>query len=346
MKGRPLRFLGAATLGWVALRTIAVWPDSPLPAPLVAKPAGPAPAAAAPFFIATATAAPMPAPFLPAATPRVPIALPPNAVTPTPPPHQRRPSDPSRVALAMVGLLSPGTPSCAAMTAEGPPQTMPMPGARPAPTPRGSRFSASAWVLVRDGGSPAPGLGGGQLGGGQAGLRIAYALGAARRIALVARLTSPLSGPGREAAIGVEWRPTKLPIRLVAEHRFALDGGKGGPGIAVIGGTGPARIAGGFDLETYGQAGVIRRARTEPYADGAARLTRPLARLGKVRVDLGLGVWGGAQRGAARLDVGPTFGLRAPVGGKTVRLSVEWRQRVAGTARPASGPALSIGSDF
>jgi hypothetical protein len=29
-----------------------------------------------------------------------------------------------------------------------------------------------------------------------------------------------------------------------------------------------------------------------------------------------------------------------------VRLSIDWRQRIAGRARPGSGPALSIGSDF
>lgn len=345
MKGRPLRFLAGATIGWVALRAIAVWPGTPLPVFREVAPVSRIASADQPFFIATANATPMPWPTAPAAPVRIAIARPLPAITL--PPHQRRAADPSRVALAMVGLLSPGNPWCAAPAImRPPPQVMPIPGTRPAPTAKGSRFSASAWLLLRDGGSPAPGLGGGQLGGGQAGLRIAYALGTSRRVALVARLTSPLSGPGREAAIGVEWRPTRLPIRLVAEHRFALGRGKGGPGVALIGGTGPARIAAGFDLETYGQAGVIRRTRTEPYADGAARLSRPLASLGKVRVDLGLGAWGGAQRGAARLDLGPSLGLRAPVGGKTVRLSLEWRQRVAGSARPASGPALSIGSDF
>ena len=344
MKGRPLRFLAAATIGWVALRALTAAPDPAVRAAPGTSPSGRSYGLPTPVF-ATAYAMPPPAPR-PAPAPRS-ATLPDRAVPRAPlmlaalPPHQRRRPDPSRIALAMVGLLSPGTPW---PNAAPPPQTMPMAGRRPVPT--GSRWSASAWLLIRDGGSPAPGLGGGQLGGGQGGVRLAYALGRARRVALVARLTSPLSGSGREAAIGIEWRPTRLPIRLVAEHRFALDGGKGGPGIAVIGGTGPARIGGGFDLETYGQAGVIRRSRTEFYADGSARLTRPLATLGKARVDLGLGVWGGAQRGAARLDMGPTLGVRTPIGGKTVRLSFEWRQRVAGQARPASGPALSIGSDF
>jgi hypothetical protein len=29
-----------------------------------------------------------------------------------------------------------------------------------------------------------------------------------------------------------------------------------------------------------------------------------------------------------------------------VRLGLEWRQRIAGEARPASGPAISAGLDF
>ncbi|MBS0285465.1 MAG: hypothetical protein JSS15_13700, partial [Proteobacteria bacterium] len=58
-----------------------------------------------------------------------------------------------------------------------------------------------------------------------------------------------------------------------------------------------------------------------------------------------LGAWGGAQRGAARLDVGPAAGVAVPAA-MPLRISLEWRQRIAGDARPGSGPALSIGADF
>ena len=200
--------------------------------------------------------------------------------------------------------------------------------------------------MLRDGRGIAPGLGGGQLGGSQAGLRIAYAIGNARRVAVVARIVSPLHGRGREAAIGMEWRPTRLPIRLAAEYRASLDGGPNGSAIGVIAGTGPAPIAAGFDLETYGQAGLIRRRQTEAYAEGSARLARPLVSLGGARIDLGLGGWGGAQRGARRLDVGPSLGARVPVGRGAIRVSLDWRQRIAGDARPGSGPVLVIGGDF
>ena len=221
----------------------------------------------------------------------------------------------------------------------------PPPAAAPPDRAAASRWSASAWFVVRDGRGIAPGLGGGQLGGSQAGLRIAYALDR-RDVAIVARVASPLRGTGREAAIGIEWRPTALPVRLVAEYRVALDGGGSGPAVGIIAGTGPAPLALGFDLETYGQAGVIRRRRAEPFAEGAARLSRPVVKLAACKVDLGLGGWGGAQRGAQRLDIGPSLGVRVPVAGKSLRLSLDWRQRVAGNARPGSGPVLVIGSDF
>ncbi|MFM9828603.1 MAG: hypothetical protein ACKVOB_07630, partial [Sphingomonas sp.] len=141
-----------------------------------------------------------------------------------------------------------------------------------------SRWSGSAWFIARAGDGVDPGLRGGQLGGGQAGVRIAYALGEARRVSLVARVATPLSGAGREAAFGVEWRPTRLPVRLVAEQRIGLGSGNGGggPSVAVIGGAGPAAIGGGFRLEGYGAAGVIRRARLDGFADGALRIDHPV----------------------------------------------------------------------
>lgn len=223
----------------------------------------------------------------------------------------------------------------------------PVPGATPMPGRAArNRWSASAWLLLREGDRTLPGLASGQLGGSQAGLRIAYGLGTSGRVALVGRVVGPVSGKGREAALGIEWRPTRLPVRLVAEQRFSLDGGRGGPVIGLVGGTGPARIAAGLDLESYGQAGIIRRGRTEAFADGAARLTHRMTTRGRTSIDLGLGIWGGAQRDARRLDIGPTLGARLPVGTKAIRVAIDWRQRVAGDARPNSGPALTIGSDF
>jgi len=201
-------------------------------------------------------------------------------------------------------------------------------------------------MVLRGGGTPFPGLTSGRLGGSQAGLRIAYALDQAYRIALVSRLTSPIGAHGREAALGLEWRPTRLPVRLVVEQRAMLDRGRGGPAAGVIGGFGPSPLPAGFTLESYAQAGAVRRVRTEPFVDGAIHLARPVTVIGHATFDLGLGLSGGAQRDAARLDVGPSIGLRVPLAGHSARLSLDWRQRIAGAARPGSGLAFTLGGDF
>jgi hypothetical protein len=44
--------------------------------------------------------------------------------------------------------------------------------------------------------------------------------------------------------------------------------------------------------------------------------------------------------------MGPEVRLRLPVAGGHMRLSAEWRQRVAGNARPASGPTIALVADF
>lgn len=338
MSGRPLRFLGGLAAAWVGWRAIMLWPQAAI---------GPVPLLAIPSVEAS----------VPAWRAEVPV------------PATRRPEAavvaPAGVTRA-VALLAPVPLSRtahvdvwgAAMTeAEGETAPLPMAGQstsplglpdRIDPAARAGHWSGSAWLVLRGGDRSVAGLTRGQLGGGQAGVRIAYALGVspAPVLAVVARITSPTRGPGREAAIGIEWRPTRLPVRLVAEQRVMIDGGRGGPALGAIGGFGPAPVAAGFDLESYAQGGAVWRTRTEPFIEGAVRLAHPVAAAGPARIDLGLGLSGGAQRGAARLDVGPSVGVRLPIAGRSARLSLDWRQRVAGDARPGSGVALTLGGDF
>ncbi len=165
---------------------------------------------------------------------------------------------------------------------------------------------------------------------------MAYLLARRERIAAFARVTTPLAGKGREAAIGIDWQPLRAPFRIVAEQRFGLDGTPGGGGLGVVAGL-DTRVR-GFRVESYGQAGVIARRRTELYGDGAARITREVA----PRISLGAGAWGAAQRDAQRLDIGPT----AILAFGSARISLDWRQRIAGGARPGSGFALTLGGDF
>lgn len=114
----------------------------------------------------------------------------------------------------------------------------------------------------------------------------------------------------------------------------------------MVGGFGPVGLPARFRLEGHGQAGAIHRGDTQFYADGAVRVSHTLTTIGPVRIDVGAGAWGAAQRGAARLDVGPSLGVTVAMAQQPVRLALDWRQRVAGDARPDSGPALTLGTDF
>lgn len=259
---------------------------------------------------------------------------------PLPPPGPVvQPADPARVSLAMLGLVGFGREEVLAV----PPGALP-PRAPPAALPstaQPSRWSASAWLVTRRGAMADGPL----LGGDQAGLRVAYHPGSGR-IALFARVTAPLAGRGSEAAAGIEWQPTAAPVRVVAEYRAGLDGTPGGPAVGVVTGVYAVPLPLDFSLEAYGQAGAVMRNRVDPFADGALRVTRQIAAAGRARLDVGAGAWGAVQRGAERLDIGPTAVASLPVGESAVRVAVDWRERVAGDARPGSGPALSLGADF
>ena len=61
------------------------------------------------------------------------------------------------------------------------------------------------------------------------------------------------------------------------------------------------------------------------------------------RYSAGFGVWGGAQKGLNRLDVGPRVSARLT---RNIRLSLDYRYRAFGNAQPGSGFAVALGSDF
>ena len=187
---------------------------------------------------------------------------------------------------------------------------------------------------------------GGTLGGSQAGARAVYRLNgdASRPIALSARLYAPLERPeGSEAALGLDWRPAAgLPLHILAERRQRLGSeGRSDFSLTVYGGGERRVLRGRVRMEAYGQAGVVGVEERDLFADGSIRVS---VRAGPL--ELGAGAWGGAQPGASRLDIGPHATVRLPVGGITIRASAEYRFRVAGDAAPASGPALTIATDF
>jgi hypothetical protein len=219
------------------------------------------------------------------------------------------------------------------------------PGAPALPSAELSRWSASAWLFYRQGGSDAPLAPGGTLGGSQAGARFTYAL---RRygdseVAVSARLYAPFDDRrAAEAAVGLDWKPLRaVPVRLLVERRQALgEHGRSAFSLTAYGGFDEARV-GPLRLDAYGQAGVVGARRRDPFADGAARLTLPVGPL-----HLGGGAWAAAQPGVSRVDAGPHADLRLRVGRASVALSADWRFRLAGNARPGSGPTLTLSTGF
>lgn len=218
-----------------------------------------------------------------------------------------------------------------------------------------SRWSADGWLLWRRGSKAAPsgGLltpsyGASQLG---AVLRYRFAPDSAHRPAAYLRATAALNGSGeREAALGLSLRPiSRLPLSVQGEAR--LTSTPGGqfvrPAAFVVTELPPFALPLGLRGESYGQAGYVGGKFATGFADGQLRLDRRLLRLGQADLRLGGGVWGGIQKGASRLDAGPSLTIGQPLGGPaSMRLAADWRFRVAGKAAPGSGPAVTLSAGF
>ena len=339
MSGRPLRFIGVVAGGWIALRALLWWSDTGEVirevAPVTALPS---------VAIATARAPVTPSinaavqPVAPLAARSIPLAL-----WLVPKPARVASDGPGEPRLALIATVEPVAEAAEPDAAPAPQSAPPVLALLPRPPPQPRRWSASGWLIARGGTGIGASPDAPQLGGAQGGVRVDYAL--RHGFAATGRIAAPAAGAGREVSLGMAWRPATLPVRLVVERRFALDRGRGGPAIGISGGI-YSRLPAGFRLEGYAQGGTIFRDGAEHYVDGLVRAARPVAGRGGYEVDLGIGGWGGAQRGVARFDAGPSIGVRLPVADRAVRLSLDWRQRIAGDARPGSGPALTIGSDF
>lgn len=330
----PLRFLLIVLATWMAVRAIALADWGVDPAPAGAQRFVPSPAAA------QAAVATDPGPNRSPEKRAQPAAAPRNAPSPA---RAAMRSAHSVSALARTVIQpSDRTPPSGPM---GSAARLPRADAqRPLPAPPAraqSRWSGSAWLLARDERGTTSLAPGGTLGGSQAGLRLLYRLG--NGLALSGRLYAPLRRTGgAEGALGVDWRPLRAaPVHLLAERRQAL-GGEGRSAFALtLYGGGTIRLPLRLELDSYAQAGIVGLRSRDLFVDGAARLRRPLG-----PVEMGAGLWGAAQPGTARLDAGPHISYRLPVRAANLRLSADWRFRIAGDAAPGSGPALTLGADF
>lgn len=341
--GRPLWFLAAVIGGWTAIRAAMLWPVMPLAAtaPAIATSATRKEGRLATIALATVSAAPRRASSARPSPMQSHAAAVGAAARPALP--RRREAGPA--ALPPVPTLSPLAPNrsaapVAAAAIAAAALDAPIPTMMPEAGAVQPRLGGGTWLVARGGSGES--LGFGQLGGSQAGGRLTYALGNRRRVALSGRVAAPLRGGEGEAALGLDWRPTRLPVHLLAEDRIDRHGALR-PAVEAIVGVAlslPLRLT----LDGYGQAGRV--ARRGGFVDAAVRLGRSVAAIGPTRLDLGGGAWGGAQRGVSRLDLGPSLSLAAPTHPGWARLSLDWRVRVAGRASPGSGPALTLGSSF
>lgn len=236
-------------------------------------------------------------------------------------------------------------------------------GARPAlasanlqthrPLVRPSRWSADGWLLLRRDSSGPLTAGEPSYGRSQDGAVLRYRLAptSGHRPVVYARTTRALAGPTEtEVAVGVAARPLKgLPVSIEGEVR-AYDGPAGRevrPAAFAVTELPTAKLPLGLRGEAYAQAGYVGGRFATAFVDGQARLDAKLARLGRTLALLtGAGVWGGAQKHTARLDVGPIAAVRFRVGDALSRIAVDYRWRVAGNAHPNNGPALTISAGF
>jgi len=214
------------------------------------------------------------------------------------------------------------------------------------------RWSADAWVLLREDTTVPATSGRGSYGQSQVGLVARYRLApsSGHRPTLYIRASKALAGGDEtEAALGFAARPIKrLPVTLAAELRVTGSGGKTylRPAAYAVTELPPFDLPAGFTGEVYAQAGYVGGDFATAFVDGQLRADRRLFRFGGGELRGGGGIWGGAQKGAGRLDIGPGVTLQLELGGVPSRVSMDWRFRIAGEAEPRSGPALTISAGF
>jgi hypothetical protein len=182
-------------------------------------------------------------------------------------------------------------------------------------------------------------------------LRYRLARDSGHRPIAYARVTRSLAKPREtEVAAGLTARPlARFPVSVAGEVRIYQGpaGREVRPAAFAVTELPPATLPLGLRGEAYAQVGYVGGRFATPFVDGQARLDRQVAALSQAsELRAGGGVWGGAQKGAARLDVGPSATVSFRLGKVQSHLAIDYRVRVAGAAAPKSGPALTISAGF
>ncbi|MEL6877707.1 MAG: hypothetical protein AAGL68_06370 [Pseudomonadota bacterium] len=157
-----------------------------------------------------------------------------------------------------------------------------------------------------------------------------------------------------EGAFGVSARPlARVPLRLHVEGRVTE--GQASTqlrGAAFVTTELPqAQLPLDARAELYAQGGYVSGDTATPFVDGQVSVTREvasfdLAKANSASISVGGGAWAGAQDNVHRVDLGPTMRMDVKVGAVPARISVDWRERVAGDAAPSSGIAATISTRF
>lgn len=226
-------------------------------------------------------------------------------------------------------------------------------------SPKRDRWSLDAWAFWREGSDNvsttvgrAPVYGASQA---AAVLRYRLAPSSPRDPRAYVRAYKALVANGEsEVAAGLSARPLAgLPLRAHAEVRAThySSGTEVRPAAFVTTELDPIDLPAGLRAEIYGQGGYVGGEGKTAFADGQLHVLRNLADfdlggLDQGKVSLGGGAWAGAQKGGNRVDLGPSMRLDLSIGETPARLSVDWRERVAGDAEPDSGVAVTLSTRF
>lgn len=368
-RGQPLVALLLLIGSWVAVRAITLTFDMSASA-ATERPAAAAPALARASAVAAPAQVQIGEPTTPAAA--YPVRIPLGASPALSGAGARAPAPEKPAALALIpapltrGLTVPAPASsptlapaaAATATATLPPDPPPLkPSARAifVPSVAPSRWSGDAWLLVRRGGAQrsTSGFAPATYGASQAGAVIRYRLDPSsdRRPSAYVRGSVALEGfREEEVAIGLSARPIAgLPVVAAVEARVNRQaaGTRVRPAAFVYTELPPVKLPLGARAEIYGQAGYVGGNFATAFADGQVRADLQAVRLGETELRVGGGVWGGAQKGASRLDIGPSATVNLPIGNSAgARLEVDWRFRVSGNAEPRSGPTLTLAAGF
>lgn len=219
---------------------------------------------------------------------------------------------------------------------------------------RPDRWRVDGWLVLREGSRRLSTAGDrpSSYGASQAGAVLAYRLAPHDRhdpAAYVRVSRALVSGGETEGAAGLRIRPVPvLPVNLHAEVRVTEYPDRTEIRRAAFASAGLPETRLPFDLraEGYAQAGYVTGDFATGFVDGRVTVGHKVQQTDSTSLEAGLGVWGGAQRDAARLDVGPRLQATLRVGGAPARLSADYRFRIAGAAEPKNGVAITLSTGF